>query len=74
MNCDDVRPGIRVKTTKLESTDGMMIHSSHLTVRQEGIVGTVKNYVPGHGGDVLFVQHDNSTDVGTYCYTELELE
>jgi len=74
MNCNDIKPELRVKTTKLESTNGMCIAQKHLNVRQEGVTGTVKSYVPGHGGDVWFVQHDNPTEVGAYCYTELEPE
>ncbi len=72
MNLDAVKSGIRVKTTALGDTKGMLIKEKHLEVRREGLTGTVKSYVPGHGGDVWFVQHDNSEEVGAYCFTEFE--
>lgn len=72
MDANDVKPGLRVKTVKLQSADGMMIKPHHLSVRKEGVTGTVERYVPGHGGDVWFVQHDDSEDVGAYCFTEIE--
>jgi len=71
MDCNDIKPGLRVMVTALESTKGMTIHSKHLHPRALGVVGTVKSYVPGHGGDVWFVQHDHSTYVGAYRFTEL---
>jgi hypothetical protein len=40
--------------------------------RAPGITGVVASYVPGHGGDVWFVRHDNTLDVGAYIFTELE--
>ena len=74
MELDAVKPGLRVKTKKLRGTKGFLIHPKHLTVRRKGVTGTVKMWVPGHGGDVWFVQHDNSDDVGAYSFTELEPE
>lgn len=74
MDCNAIQPGLRVKVKKLEGTKGFLINSKHLAVRRKGVRGTVKNWVPGHGGDVWFVQHDNSDDVGAYCFTELEPE
>lgn len=67
----NMRVGMRVEITHLESTRGMMIHPVHLGVRQAGITGTLKGVVGGHGGDVWFVTHDGSRDVGAYCYTEM---
>jgi hypothetical protein len=69
----DVKPGLRVKTTKLGDTEGMVIAPKHLSIRCEGVTGTVKSYVPGYGGDVWFVQHDDSNNVGAYVVTEIEL-
>lgn len=72
MDCNAVKVGLKVKTTKLGETTGMMIASKHLDCRAEGRVGEVKGYVPGHGGDVWFVAHDNSNEVGAYVFTEME--
>jgi hypothetical protein len=72
MDCNQVRPELRVKITKLNSSLGFMIKPNHITVRKEGIIGTVTGYVPGHGGDVWWVKHEGSDDVGAYCFDEFE--
>jgi hypothetical protein len=36
-----------------------------------GVEGTVTGYVPGHGGDAWWVQHDDGS-VAAYWYPELE--
>lgn len=72
MNCNDVKPGLCVTVAKLGSTDGMTIAPKHLAVRRVGTVGTVSGYVPGHGGDVWWVKHSGSEDVGAYCFDEIE--
>jgi len=61
-----------VRAARLESTVGYMVAPKHLSSRSLGRVGVVLYWVPGHGGDVWAVQHDNE-DIGVYCYTELEL-
>ena len=69
----NIETGMKVKTAaELEDTREMLINPRHLECRKAGITGTVKGYVPGHGGDVWWVAHDDSDDVGAYCYTELE--
>lgn len=73
MNCNDVKTGIRVRITKLDSVDGMFIHAKHLTCRRVGVTGTVGNYVGGHGGEVWFIDHDGSDECGAYVYDEFEL-
>jgi hypothetical protein len=78
-DCNEVKEGMCVKVGKLESTTGMMISPKYLKVRREGAVGTVKGYVPGHGGDVWWVEHDKPSaeepqepEVAAYVYTEFE--
>jgi len=71
MDLNDIKVGMKVKITKLESTKGFFIKNKHLEVRKENIIGTIKNYVCGHGGDVWWIEHDNG-DVGAYCFTEFE--
>lgn len=71
-DCSEVKPGLRVKITELGETTGMMIVPKHLNVRAVGIIGIVKNWVPGHGGDVWFVEHEGSGDVGAYVFNEFE--
>lgn len=72
MNLDDIKPGITVITGKLGNTTGMMIADKHLLVRQEGVLGTVLDYVPGHGGDVWFVRHGDTPAIGAYVFNEFE--
>lgn len=72
MQDSDVKQGMWIKTTKLGDSKGMTIAYKHLSVRQEGVEGTVLGWVPGHGGDVWFVQHRDSQDVGAYVFTEFE--
>lgn len=62
--------GERVIVRRLGSTEGFLIHPRPMSCRKLGAVGTATSYVPGHGGDVWFVQHDDGT-VGAYCYDEL---
>lgn len=73
MDLNDVKPGLSVKVTALGSTGGMIIAAKHLICRRVGVKGTVKNWVPGHGGDVWYIQHENSPDVGAYVFNEFEL-
>lgn len=67
--------GLKVITTKIDpDTRGMMINPRHLTIRREGARGTVLNYVPGHGGDVWFVQHDDCEELEIAAYGTWEME
>ncbi len=72
MNLNNVKVGLQVKVVKLGDTKGMLIKPQHLDVRQVGITGTITGYVPGHGGDVWWVKHDESDNVGAYVFDEFE--
>ena len=72
-NCNDIQPGMKVKVVKLRTTDGMFVKPHHLDARMVGATGTATGYVPGHGGDVWWVDHDNNNQVGAYSFTELEV-
>lgn len=72
IDCNDIRVGMRVRITHLEPTTGMFIADRFLAARKSGVIGEVLGYVPGHGGDVWWVKHDGSEDVGAYCFTETE--
>lgn len=72
MESDEVKIGLRVRVTKLEDDiTGMFVKKKYLDVRQVGIKGRITGYVPGHGGDIWWVEHDNG-DVGAYIFTEFE--
>lgn len=68
------QPNERVFVAKLGDTVGMLIQPQHLSNRTEGVIGTCTGWVPGHGGDVVWVQHDGDPNlpVQAYSYTELE--
>ena len=72
MGCNEIKDGLKVRTTKLGETKGFLIAPRHLDCRKAGIAGTVSGYVAGHGGDVWWVKHDDSAEIGAYCFTELE--
>lgn len=63
--------GMRVKIVRLEDTKGMLIKQHHLDIREVGQTGILSGYVPGHGGDVWWVNHDNGT-IGAYSINEFE--
>ena len=69
-NVNDVRIGMKVKTTRLDSTAGMFVKQECLDRREIGKKGKIVSFVPGHGGDVWFVEQDN--DVAAYNYLEFE--
>lgn len=64
--------GTILRVTHLGSTSGMLIATKHLDCRRAGEKVTMRGWVPGHGGDVWFVQHDNG-DIAVYSFTELEV-
>lgn len=64
-------PGDHAKIVRLGSTMGMLIMQRHLAVRAVGVTGTVLDWVPGHGGDVWWVHHDESDDIGAYSVDEM---
>ncbi len=72
MKLSEVKPGLRVRIVQLGSTRGMFIAKEHLQVRKVGVTGTIKSWVPGHGGDVWWVKHDNSDEIGAYVFDEFE--
>ena len=73
MELNDVKIGLRVEVKTLGDTKGMMIKRQHLDVRTIGVKGTVIGYVPGHGGDVWWIKHDDG-NVGAYVFDEFEKE
>lgn len=76
MKLNDVKQGLRVKTSsELGSTMGMFVMPKHLETRRPNALGIVLSHIPGHGGDVWWVQHGNAPDGserGAYYYAEFE--
>ena len=71
MKLDNIYSGLRVITTKLESTVGMLVHPDHLANRKPHEPGRIVQYVPGHGGVVWFVRHGDDS-IAAYGYTEFQ--
>jgi len=73
MDLATIKPGIRVKVVRLGTADGMIIGPKYLVARKLGAIGIVNGWVPGHGGDVWWVTHQDDGGVAAYSFTELEL-
>lgn len=71
MKSEEVSAGQWVVVSSLGSEAGLAIKADHLRVRKVGVLGTVIGPVPGHGGDVFWVRHSESKDVGAYASDEL---
>ena len=72
MNSSKIRVGIRVKTkNKLDSTEGFLVADENLLARGCNREGEVIGWIPGHGGDLWSIRHNDGT-VGAYSYTEFE--
>lgn len=71
MELNDIKTGLKVKITKIEDTEGMLVAKKHLDARELGAIGMVMGYVPGHGGDVWWVKHGNGT-IGAYTFDEFD--
>jgi hypothetical protein len=72
MNPNDVRPGLEIKTVfNLESTAGILVKPEYLEARRPDTEGTVKKYIPGHGGDVWWVEHKDGS-IAAYAFTEFQ--
>jgi hypothetical protein len=64
--------GMLVKTkSKLGETTGFLIKEKNLKTRKPNTKGKYIGFVPGHGGDVWWIEHENG-DVAAYCFDELE--
>lgn len=70
--------GQRVVVVALHSTRGFLIVEKHLSNRRIGATGTVGGWVPGHGGDVVWVKHEHvepgEDPTSVYCHYSGELE
>jgi hypothetical protein len=71
MKSNKLEVGLRIKVFRLGKTKGMFVKKEHLDVRKIGITGTLLDYVPGHGGDVWWVKHDDGK-IGAYVFNELK--
>jgi len=70
-----LKNGTRVRTNeRLDSAAGLIIPSNCHAQRRESAFGTVRGVVPGHGGDVYYVEHElHDLCYAAYCFTEFEV-
>lgn len=70
--------GTRVRTDKvLSSPAGILVKAKYLSERKPDTVGTIRGWVPGHGGDIYWVQHEGCKEhegIAAYGWMEFELE
>lgn len=64
--------GTKLRThDKLGSEVGLMVHSRHIANRMRSSECTYIGYVPGHGGDVWWCEHE-AGKVAAYSFAEVE--
>lgn len=69
-----LKEGTRIVThSTLEDTTGLWLPQQYLDSRAPSVQGTISGVVPGYGGDVYWVRHDDGTSA-VYCWTDFELE
>ena len=69
-----MRHGTKVRTHDvLEDTRGLLCGPGNLGARKPSTDGTIHGVVPGHGGDVYWIQHAHTVLLAPYCFTEFEL-
>jgi hypothetical protein len=61
---------IKKKIMSKEDCTSFFVKDKHLDCRRPNEVGTYRGWVPGAGGDVWWIIHEDGT-VGAYQYTEL---
>lgn len=71
MQENKIAPNLKVITNPtLGTTTGMLIKQHCLDNRKPMEKGTILGFVPGHGGDVWWVQHSHG--VAAYWFDEFE--
>ena len=53
-----------------EGAKGFLVQGKHIDARVPNTIGTYIGWVPGAGGDVWWIKHEDGS-VGAYEYTEL---
>ena len=61
---------VKVKIRSSEQCEGYFVHPKNITTRRPGALGHYRGFVPGAGGDVWWVIHEDST-VAAYQVDEL---
>jgi hypothetical protein len=68
---NDIQDKMRVRTVaELKDTTGIYLNPIYIYARRPDRLGRVMSYVPGYGGDVWWVEHDDRS-VAFYQSCEL---
>ena len=66
--------GTKIRTHEaLQPTTGMIIKQEYLDRRRPDAAGVLGGFVPGHGGDIYWVRHEDDKTVAVYGWMEFEL-
>lgn len=63
---------VKDKIATIEECESFFVHRRHLEARKPGAKGFYKDWVPGAGGDVWWVEHEDGT-TAAYMYDEVGL-
>jgi len=61
---------IKEKIADKDDCVGFFVHAKHLDCRRSSELASYWDYVPGAGGDVWWVKHQDGT-IGAYMFTEI---
>jgi len=61
---------ISEQITPIDDCGGFLVHQRHLIARKPGAVGEYIGWVPGAGGDLWWIKHDDDS-IGAYSFTEV---
>jgi len=67
----DVEIGMEVRIVDIKPAFGYTVSAKHLKARRMGNTGIVREMIPGHGGEVFAVQH-NDRSIAVYRHDEFE--
>jgi hypothetical protein len=67
-----IKPGTKVRICDLNDTKGELAIQKYIRTRRNNAVGVVLSVVPGYGGQVWFVRHEDDA-LGAYSLREMEL-
>lgn len=66
--------GTKIVTDKtLGSTAGILVKDEYLANRRPSAKGTILGFVPGHGGDIYWVQHEDES-IAAYGWMEFDYD
>lgn len=66
-----IKEGLEITTTFLHDSKRIKADEAYISARRANIKGKVLRCVPCNGGDVWFVEHHDTKDIGVYSSLEL---